>query len=196
MNTVLIIIAIPITVLFILLAIPISLSLSINKKQQIEGYANVTGLFGLLKFKTCFPGKSKTKNNTFIQTQNTLKRKTYRRKNKQSYSLFTKPEFHRHIIKFVKRLLIATHANNLYLSCRIGLSDPADTGQLWAIMGPLSGLLKNLSSITIELEPEFVNQGVEIESYGNFYLIPLQLIALVLAFIFSPTTLRAWQALR
>ena len=199
MNTLLIIILITITVLFILLAIPISLSLSVTRKQTLEGYASIVGLFGLLKFKTRFPGESKSKNHSTKKTKKILKTNTKTIKhnnNSQGFFLFTRPAFRQHIINFIKRLLIATHAKNLYLRCRIGLSDPADTGRLWAIMGPLSGILKNLQFMTIELEPEFINEGIELESYGHFRFIPLQFIALVLAFMLSPTTLRAWQSSR
>ena len=184
--------------LFILLAIPISLSLSVTRKQTLEGYANIIGLFGLFKFKTRFPDESKSKDYSTKTTIKILKTntKTYKNNNSQGFLLFSRPAFRQHIIKFIKRLLIATHAKNLYLRCRIGLSDPADTGRLWAVMGPLSGILKNLQSITIELEPEFINEGIEFESYGHFRFIPLQFIALVLAFMLSPTTLRAWQSSR
>ena len=199
MNTLLIIISTSITVLLILLIIPISLSLSITKKQNVEGYARIVGLFGLLKFQTHFPSESKSKKHSTTHTKTTFKRKSKtgnKNSNRQSLSLFSQPAFRRHIIKFIKRMLIATHAQKLYLRCRIGLSDPADTGMLWTVMGPLSGLLKNLQSMTIELEPEFINEGIEIESHGHFHLIPLQFIALTVAFMFSPTTLRAWQTLR
>jgi len=185
-------------VLFILLAIPISLSLFITRKQKFEAYVSIVGLFGLFKFKTRLPGESKSKKHSTIQTKNKLKRntKTTTKNNSQGFFLFSRPAFRQHIIKFIKRLLIATHAKDLYLRCRIGLSDPADTGRLWAVMGPLSGLLKNLQFMTIELEPEFINEGIEFESYGHFRFIPLQFIVLVLAFMLSPTTLRAWQSSR
>lgn len=184
--------------LLILLVIPISLSLSLTIKQQVEGYASIVGLFGLLKFQTHFPGEPKSTQRPESHT------KIFKNKNanvriknsRQRLSFFSRPAFRRHIIKFIKRLLIATHAKNLYLKCHIGLSDPADTGRLWALIGPLSGLLKNLQIITIQIEPEFINEGIEIESHGNFQLIPLQFITLIIAFMFSPTTIHAWKILR
>lgn len=199
MNTLLFIILILITVLFILLAIPISMSFAITKKQHVEGYARIIGLFGLIKFQTNFPGVLKNKKKPVSHEKNLLqfKSKTVSTKSSsQNFSLITRSVFRRHIIKFIKRILKATHAKNLYLRCRIGLGDPADTGRLWAVMGPLSAFLKNLQILRIELEPEFTNDGIEIESHGHFHLIPLQFIALTIAFILSPTTLRAWKTLR
>lgn len=111
-------------------------------------------------------------------------------------TLLTQSAFRRHVIHFIKRILVATHAQDLYLRCRIGLGDPADTGMLWAVMGPLSAMLKNLQTMTIELEPEFIDAAVEIESHGHFHFIPLQFIALTIAFILSPTTIRAWRTMQ
>lgn len=111
-------------------------------------------------------------------------------------TLFKQSIFRRHIINFIKQLLRASHAKGLYLRLRIGLGVPADTGILWAAMGPLSGLLKNLHGATIELEPEFIDPVLDIEGQGQFHLIPLQFIALAITFILSPTTIRAWNTVR
>ena len=91
-------------------------------------------------------------------------------------------------MKFIKRMLRASHAQNLYLRLRIGLGDPADTGLLWAVMGPLSGMLKNLQGASIEIDPEFIDEVLELESHGQFRLIPIQFIVLIIVFIFSPET--------
>jgi hypothetical protein len=93
-------------------------------------------------------------------------------------------------------LLRATHARNLYLRLRIGLGDPADTGRLWAIIGPIAGLAQNLRSAMVRIEPEFMDPVFEVESRGQFRLLPIQLIALTAAFVLSPTMLRAWWLLR
>lgn len=176
------------------------MSFAITKKQHVEGYARIIGLFGLIKFQTNFPGVLKNKKKESVpHEQNLLQLKNKAvstKSSSQNFSLITRSVFRRHIIKFIKRILKTTHAKNLYLRCRIGLGDPADTGILWAVMGPLSDFLKNLQIIRIELEPEFINDGIEIESHGHFHLIPLQFIALTIAFILSPTTLRAWKTLR
>lgn len=181
-----------------LLTIPLSFSFSIIKKQRLESHTTIIGLFGLVKIQTHFPHRVQSKKKPAAITSKVKRNAKQARKthNRQGLALITQPVFRRHIMKFIKRMITATHAKNIYLCCRLGLSDPADTGRLWSVIGPLSGLVKNLQSMTIKIEPEFINEGIEIESHGNFRLVPLQLITIILAFIFSATTLRAWQTLR
>ena len=93
-------------------------------------------------------------------------------------------------------MLRATHGRDLFLRLRIGLGDPADTGRLWAVVGPVAGLAQNLRSAVVRIEPEFMDPVFEVESHGQFRLVPIQLIALTAAFVLSPTMLRVWRQLR
>lgn len=164
----------------------------------MQGYARFRWLFGLVKFQAQFPDK--TKQVRHQKRQSTTKPKKPKPKPKNNargvIALFKQSAFRRHLMTFIKKILRATHAQDLYLKLRIGLGDPADTGMLWAVMGPLSGMMKNVQNTTIEIEPEFIDAVMEVESHGRFRLIPLQFIALVLAFILSPTSIRAWRATR
>jgi len=111
------------------------------------------------------------------------------------FALLKQSDFFRRTIRFIKDLLRATHARDLYLRLRIGLGDPADTGRLWALLGPAAGIATNLRSADVHIEPEFMDPVLEVESHGEVRLIPLQFIALATAFVVSPTTLRAWRTL-
>ena len=113
---------------------------------------------------------------------------------KKILALLKKSTFRRHFISFIQRMLNATHAKKLYLKLRIGLGDPAGTGELWAVMGPVSGILRNIKSMEVELESDFIDPVLEIESHGQFRFIPLQFLVLTLVFIFSPTTIHAWRS--
>ena len=92
-------------------------------------------------------------------------------------------------------MLRATHARNLFLRLRIGLGDPADTGRLWAVIGPIAGMAQNFRSAALRIEPEFMDPAFEVESHGQFRLVPIQFIAMTAAFMLSPTMLRAWRHL-
>lgn len=176
-----------------LLSIPLSMNFSLITTESMQCYMHFNWLFGLLKFRNQFPKQPQS------QLSAEVKPKKHSDKNKpnhainRSLTLFNHSRFRRHIIYFIKRILRATQAKNLYLKLRIGLGDPADTGQLWAIMGPISGLLRNLKNMQIELEPDFFDTVMEIESHGHFRIIPLQLIVLILVFLLSPTTIQAWR---
>ena len=180
-------------VLLSLLVIPLSLSFSISQNQQLQGYAQIRWLFGLVKFQTHFPGETKAPKHK--KSSPTKKSKPHKPGNngRNFVGLFKQQQFRQHIIKFIKNMLRASHAKDLYLRLRIGLGDPADTGMLWAMMGPVSGMFKNLQGMTVTIEPEFIDAVLEIESHGRFKFIPLQFIALMMAFTLSPVTIRAWR---
>ena len=76
---------------------------------------------------------------------------------------------------------------------RVGLDDPADTGQLWAVIGPMSAALSNTWEEMITIEPVFHEPHFEFEGHGSIRLVPLQLVYLTLGLIASPSV---WQAVR
>ncbi len=79
---------------------------------------------------------------------------------------------------------------------RLGLGDPADTGRLWAFLGPLNAAAQNLRNAEVRIEPEFVDPTFEFEINGRVRLVPLQFLALATAFALSPPSIRAWRTLR
>lgn len=184
-----------------LLSIPLSMNFLFMTKQGAHGYIRFNWLYGLIAFQTQFPDRTPAKLLHAKKTSKPLIKKHLNkatanesRANKsENLSLLKHAIFRRHIFNFIHRLMRATHAKNLYLKLRIGLGDPADTGALWSILGPVSGLLKNISIIRLELEPDFIDTTIELESHGHFRFIPLQLIILLLAFLLSPTTIQAWR---
>ena len=152
-------------------------------------------LFGVVRFRLGIPGATKAE----PQRKQKPAKKTVKRRPgsnaRDVFALLKQSAFWRRAIRFIKDLLRATHARDLYLRLRIGLGDPADTGRLWALLGPVAGIAANLQSAEVRIEPEFMDPVLEVESHGEVRLIPLQFIALATAFVVSPTTLRAWRTL-
>ena len=105
-------------------------------------------------------------------------------------------DFRRRIYRFVKDLWLAVHKENVRLRVRLGLGDPADTGQLWGIVGPLSGILAGVREASITIEPVFVDRTFELDSSGAIRLVPLRIIALSVALILSPPVWRGLKAMR
>ncbi len=196
MAEAMLIVALLLAVLVALLAIPLSLSFSLTRLQALQGYVHFRWLFGLVNFRANLP----TKKSATEAEQSSRKQKSHRassnRNSRDLIAMLKQSAFRKHMMKFIKNLLRATHAQNLYLKLRIGLGDPADTGMLWAVMGPFSGMLRNLQSMRIDIEPEFIDEVIEVDSHGQFHLVPLQFIALMIGFILSPTTIRAWRSAR
>jgi len=84
------------------------------------------------------------------------------------------PMFRRRILRFVSDVWRAIRKKNVELRVRLGLGDPADTGQLWAALGPLSGMLANRRDIRVAIEPDFLDATLEAEGSGAIRVIPLQ----------------------
>lgn len=196
MSFVLLIIAILLALLLVLLAVPITVAFRIDRIKEIKGQVSFHWFFGLVRFQIGIPGAAKAE----PQHKRKPTKKTRKRKPggnaRGVFALLKQSVFRRRAIRFIKDVLRATHARDLYLRLRIGLGDPADTGRLWALLGPIAGIAKNLRSAEVRIEPEFMDLVLEVESNGEFRLIPLQFIALATAFVVSPTTLRAWRTLR
>jgi hypothetical protein len=175
-----------------LLAIPLTVMFSIHRIKHAEGTIRFRWLFGLVRFQLRLPQATREES----KPKPRAKKKTKPRKKKVSTrgvaTILKQSAFRQRIYKFIRNMLAATHARNLFVRLRIGLGDPADTGRLWAIIGPIAGLAQNLGSAEVCIEPQFIDPLLEVESHGQFRLVPIQFIALTTAFILSPTMLRAW----
>jgi len=58
----------------------------------------------------------------------------------------------------------------------LGLDDPADTGLLWACIGPISNIFANLYVPDIYIEPNFMAEIFYIEGKGEIRVIPIERI--------------------
>lgn len=196
MSFLLLIIAILLTLLIVLLAVPVMVTFRIDRVEETRGQVSFKWLFGLLRFRIGIP----------VETRSAPQRKRKPVKNgrerkagnnvRGALTLLQQSSFRRRTFRFIKDLLCAAHARDLYLCLRVGLGDPADTGRLWAFLGPVAGIAASLRSAEVRLEPEFTYSALAVESHGEFRLIPLQFIALAAAFAVSPATLLAWRTLR
>jgi hypothetical protein len=101
--------------------------------------------------------------------------------------------FRRRLLRFVRAFWEAIEKRDLRLRLRIGLGDPADTGRLWAFVGPLAGLLAGCREAAVEIEPEFVDAVFECDSSGEIRVVPLRLVGLVFGLLLSPA---AWRGIR
>ena len=104
--------------------------------------------------------------------------------------------FRRRMLRFVSDLWRTIHKKNVRLLVRLGLGDPADTGRLWAVLGPLSGMLARLRDIRVTIEPDFLDATLEVDSSGTIRMIPLQIAIIVFGLLFSPPIWRGIMSMR
>ena len=184
--------------LIALLAVPLTVVFSVHRIKETRGLVRFRWLFGLVRFQLRIPQADRPEPRPQPTPTKKAKspRQTKQRINSRGIiSLLIQRAIRRRLYRFIRDMLRATHARNLFLRLRIGLGDPADTGRLWAIVGPIAGMAQNLRSAAVRIEPEFTDPIFEVESHGQFRLVPIQFIALTAAFMLSPTMLRAWPRL-
>jgi len=188
--------------LIVLLAIPVELSFRINRVNRIQGSMNIRWLFGLARFSVNIPDTNKPEKTPSRRNALITKKPTQQQKHQvhsgpaKVIHVLKQSAFRRRFYRFINDLLRTTHSHDLYFRLRIGLGDPADTGRLWILLGPIAVMAANIPSAMIRIDPEFMDQVFEFQSRGEFHLMPLEFIGLIIGFILSPPTLRAWRTLR
>lgn len=179
--------------LLAMLAIPITLTYQLSWQQNIRGTARLHWLFGLVRVRLA-PTRRKQatpdKQKIGVATRPGAKSK---RKKFNPLAGLRQKGFRQRSLRFARDIWHAFQKKDLQLRIRVGLGDPAETGQLWVLFGPLSGLLANIEDATIELEPEFIDAVFELDSSGKISVIPLQLLYLVLGLMCSA---EFWRGMR
>lgn len=110
-------------------------------------------------------------------------------------ALMRERAFRRRVYRLVGDLARAIGVERLRVRLRLGLDDPADTGRLWALVGPLGAMAQNLRAAQVLLEPEFGGATFALRVQGCVCVVPLRLVAIVIAFALSPASMRAWRTL-
>lgn len=93
--------------------------------------------------------------------------------------------------RLLRDVLSRLKTRDLIADFRVGLGDPADTGLLFALIGPATFWLNSSLSHQIRVQPSFEGEGVfEGYSHGVVRLRPIQLVIPFLRFAFSIATIR------
>lgn len=102
----------------------------------------------------------------------------------------------REVTRFMRRVISSLKIREFGADFRVGLGDPADTGLLFALLGPLTALLNSLLADRIRFQPSF-DEGTVIEGnlYGTFRMWPVRLVPPFIGFVFSSATRRAVKTL-
>lgn len=170
----------------VLLAMPLGIDFAFDNEQA--GRNRVTlALFSFIKIPlpTQF-GKSSDDKRMAERPKSNTERTASRRGSSRSISLMRNADFRHRLWKFIGRLFRSIRINALDVQLRMGLEDPADTGRLWGLMGPLSVMLSQVKTANVCIEPDFTNKLFFLRSYGRIRIIPLRVIATTLLFILSP----------
>ncbi len=183
-------------ILIALLAVPVTISFQISCKQGFLGDIKLHWLLGLVRARfPLFQSKSISAEDDRA-TQKTAHVERLSRKRQNAFSIVRQKVFRRRVIRFICDIWRAIKKRNVNLHVRIGLGDPADTGQLWSVVGPVSGMLANANNVSIEIEPEFLAATFELNSSGSIRIIPLQIFSLTIGLLLSPVVWRGIRQMR
>ena len=172
-----------------LLLVPVDVQFEIGPTDRGSGKLAIRWLFGLIRVRINLPGEARSEPE---KGESATKRKTGGRR---MLGLFRQAAFRRRLYRFVRDLIDAVRVRRFEASLRLGLGDPAETGRLWALIWPFNALARHYG-INVRFYPDFVDAGFELEAHGRILLIPMQFIVLVIAFVLSPSSLRAWRQVR
>ena len=123
--------------LLAILAIPLQLAFRVERVAALSGQVTIRWLFGLVRVRIPIPLQRAPARPEAApaRTRPTRNRGAGRF---NPFAALRLPEFRRRVYRFAGDLLRSTHMHQLCLRMRLGLGDPADTGRLWALVGPLS----------------------------------------------------------
>lgn len=173
-----------------LLAIPVTLTYQVFWPQVLQNDADLEWAFGLVHVRIPSSNSKAPSSHGEEPKRKTDRSERSSRKKPNVFAAVRQEPFRRRIFRFISDLWRAIHKKDVYLRVRVGLGDPADTGQLWAVFGPVAGILANVREASINIEPDFFDTTVELDSAGSIRIIPLQMVYLTVALLLSP---RVWQ---
>jgi 4-amino-4-deoxy-L-arabinose transferase-like glycosyltransferase len=175
--------------LLLVLAIPVELAFSVQRYEGRQKSRGTLGwFFGLVRLHLGGP-KVRVKAKS---QRHEIKRRHGRRGGAHRVSAILRIEgFGWRLLRLGRDVLERIHIQELSLKIRLGLEDPADTGRLWAIVGPLAAMLTLPPVARVTIQPEFTTEALELDGKGRIRIIPINLLFVVLVFLLSPMTLRA-----
>ncbi|WP_395377541.1 DUF2953 domain-containing protein [Marinicella sp. W31] len=186
----LIVISLFLLTLVMLLAIPISLSFKINEHSESKNKIVVRWFFGLIKFRVPLTQDASP------VSESRLKKSTKTGSDKRSkkiFKLLLQKNFRHRLFEYVRDVWRSIVKQDIKLHIKTGLGDPADTGKLWGIVGPISSGLVHVHHLPVFIEPDFMYARFEINGHGTLRFIPLRIIFVSLKLFFSPVL---WKGLR
>lgn len=178
---------------FIVLAVPVGVEFRLEGIEPFTGYLRVRWLFGLVRFRVPVPRAGKPKAEAEPKAARPRAPRKARGRRRNVVAALRQPAFRGRVYRLIGDVVGAVHLHRLRLLARVGLGDPADTGCLWAVVGPLNAMA--LPNTELRIEPEFVDPVLEFETDGRLLLVPLRVLVLAVAFALSPPTIRAWSTL-
>jgi hypothetical protein len=105
-------------------------------------------------------------------------------------------DFRQALLQAARGLWRVVRKDDIRLTACLGLGDPAETGRLWALLGPLCGWLRSLDDVDIRIDPDFGAARLDFAGSGRVGVVPLEVLGIVLRLALSPPFWRGMRAMR
>ena len=174
--------------LITLLSVPVDLAFRVQRQTSFRTDLTVRWMFGLVEFPLKGrkprgkPAKPKAK-----------KRSRAARLLPRLLGALRSAKFRHRLLRFCRDIIAALRLRDCGLRLRLGFDDPADTGVVWAFVGPLVALFEAREAANVDVGADFGRETLEVDAGGKVRLIPAHLAWIFLVLALSPVTLRtAW----
>lgn len=183
-------------ILIALLAVPVTLRFRIHWRETLQDDVRLIWGFGLVRFRIPLKKEAAAPQERDQGWRPAKKRRAPSRRKANVLGALRIRSFRRRMVRFAGDLWRSVQKKDVRLRLRVGLGDPAETGWLWAVAGPIAGFAAMLRDISIRLEPEFLEPTFELDTSGTIRLIPIYAIVLTLLLLLSPAFWRGMRQLR
>ncbi len=173
----------------LVLAVPLDMVLHVGVHGRPKFRMRLTWLFGLVS-KEITKGKKKPEEIERVAEGKRKPRKRRVRAGTILEILRTKGML-RQVMRLLRSILSRLKIRDLVVDFRVGLENPADTGLLFAVIGPATLFIGYSRAHEIRVQPSFAGEAV-CEGYlsGTVKLLPIQLVPPFLRFICSLATIK------
>ena len=182
--------AVVLFILFFLLILPIEVEFNYNNLNADEKTVRLRALFGLLS-KTVYPS-DKSESHKRKEKAEVKKEKKSGSGPSKIISVLRNGKFLRKTVHTFKKLLFSIKPELKHFHIKLGLNDPADTGIIWGLIGPLSGVLYGFSEKEVVIEPDFLDQSLGLNAEGSISIVPLEILLILLCYLLSPTVIKTY----
>ena len=179
-------------VIFVL-CVPLDAALNIDTSGRPRLRLRLVWLFGLIS-------KELTREKKKPEEKNEVAKKKPKKKRKIGFRTILRILRSKGLLRQVKDLVRGVFGQlkfrELVVNLRLGLSNPAETGLLFSLIGPAIPFLSRASRGHIRVEPSFSDEAVfEGHLHGVLRLQPIKLVKPVSKFVFSLAFLRVVKTL-
>lgn len=174
----------------LVLCVPLDIEPRLDVYGRPKFRMRLAWLFGLVS-KEVGKGKKKPEEKKRVVPEAKPKRKRKRIRAETIFKIMRTKGLLRQFKDLLRDILSRLKIRDLAVDFRVGLDNPADTGLLFALIGPATFFLGSSRVHQIRVEPSFEDEVVfEGYLYGVVRLWPVQLVVPFLKFVFSLATIR------